>query len=77
MVAVYDVGVTKYGEPYIVMEFLHGGSLADMIGDGKASGHRARYADFHSGLQRPLARAQEGSHPPRCETLQHHGGADG
>lgn len=31
VVGVYDVGVTKYGEPYIVMEFLQGGSLADLV----------------------------------------------
>src|SRR6185437_17169066 len=28
---VFDVGVTKYGEPYIVMEYLEGNSLADLI----------------------------------------------
>lgn len=31
VVMVYDVGVTKYGEPYIVMEYLQGGSLADIV----------------------------------------------
>ena len=35
VVAVYDVGVTKYGEPYIVMEFLQGGSLADLVANEK------------------------------------------
>jgi eukaryotic-like serine/threonine-protein kinase len=31
VVGVYDVGVTKYGEPYIVMEFLQGVSLAEIV----------------------------------------------
>jgi serine/threonine-protein kinase len=31
VVTVYDVGVTKYGEPYIVMEYLEGTSLSDII----------------------------------------------
>lgn len=35
VVTVYDVGVTKYGEPYIVMEYLQGGSLADLVQEEK------------------------------------------
>jgi serine/threonine protein kinase len=42
VVAVYDVGVTKYGEPYIVMEFLQGGSLADLVAsEGRLTYERA------------------------------------
>lgn len=42
VVAVYDVGVTKYGEPYIVMEHLQGGSLAELVGrEGKIPYERA------------------------------------
>ncbi len=31
VITVYDVGVTKYGEPYIVMEHLQGGSLFEAV----------------------------------------------
>jgi eukaryotic-like serine/threonine-protein kinase len=31
VITVYDVGVTNYGEPYIVMEYLQGKSLAEVI----------------------------------------------
>lgn len=31
VITVYDVGVTNYGEPYIVMEYLQGKSLAEII----------------------------------------------
>ena len=31
VVTIYDVGVTRYGEPYIVMEYLEGTSVADFI----------------------------------------------
>ena len=33
IVTVYDAGTTEDGRPYIVMEFLHGGSLADRLAD--------------------------------------------
>lgn len=42
VVGVYDVGVTKYGEPYIVMEFLQGSSLADLVAsEGRLAYERA------------------------------------
>lgn len=36
VITVYDFGVAESGEPYIVMEFLVGMSLADAVGKGRA-----------------------------------------
>jgi eukaryotic-like serine/threonine-protein kinase len=32
IVRVFDFGVTRHGDPFVVMEFLHGETLADLIG---------------------------------------------
>lgn len=42
VVSVYDVGVTKYGEPYIVMEHLQGRSLQELLKEqGRMAWERA------------------------------------
>ncbi|HYQ16315.1 MAG TPA: serine/threonine-protein kinase, partial [Polyangiaceae bacterium] len=41
IVRVFDVGVADDGEPFIVMELLHGSSLADELGGGKIGSLRA------------------------------------
>ncbi len=41
IVDVFDVGETEDGEPYMVMELLHGESLADRLRNGKLAPHRA------------------------------------
>jgi serine/threonine protein kinase len=41
IVRVFDVGETEYGDPFIVMELLHGETLAEMLASGRLSAARA------------------------------------
>jgi serine/threonine-protein kinase len=41
IVRIYDVGETELGDPFIVMELLHGDTLAQMLAQGRLSAARA------------------------------------
>jgi len=41
IVRVFDVGETEFGDPFIVMELLHGETLAEMLASGRLSAVRA------------------------------------
>jgi YVTN family beta-propeller protein len=61
VVNVYDSGITEDGRPYLVMEHMSRGSLADLVAQGAVSWHEA------TALAVPLAGALEAAH--RAGTL--------
>ncbi len=70
---VFDGGTTDNGRPYFVMELVHGVPITKYCDDN----HLTPRADgvVPSGLPGDPARSPEGDHPPRSQTVQHHGHA--
>ena len=60
---VYDWG-EEDGEPYLVLEYLAGGSLRQIYDTGDAAHPRAGRPDRHRGLRRPRLRPPPRPHPP-------------
>jgi serine/threonine-protein kinase len=57
IVAVHNVGVHEDGRPFIVMDFVEGRSLAELIGEGPLSSERASFIGLS--IARALAVAHE------------------
>ena len=67
---VHDAGATDSGRPYFVMELVRGMPITRVLRPRTAFNSRAARA-VRPGLPGRAARASEGHHPPRPQTVEH------
>jgi hypothetical protein len=71
---VLDAGATDNGRPYFIMELVRGIKITeycDQILRPEQSVHQRTARPVHPGLSGHPARASEGDHPPRHQTIEH------